>query len=131
MLMSRFINVPSLKVSSSPGKWELDGEMRYASDLVGHLIVIPKGFVTDLASIPRLARLIIPVNGRHRLAAIVHDYLYARKGLLSIVVRMSRKQADQVFLEALKVQGVGWWKRQLMYTAVRAGGWAYWNKKAK
>jgi hypothetical protein len=37
---------------------------------------VPKGFVTDLASIPRPFWSLLPPNGPYAQAAIVHDYLY-------------------------------------------------------
>lgn len=39
-----------------------------------------------------------------------------------IPYEISRKKADQIFLDAMKAAGVGWIKRHVMYTAVRA--WA-------
>ena len=35
---------------------------------------------------------------------------------------VSRKEADKVFLEVMKEQGIGFFKRQLMYRAVRTFG---------
>lgn len=85
-------------------------------------IVVPAGFKTDGASIPRL---LWPVFGhpfeRYAAAAVLHDSLYRIK-------TMSRAEADRIFLEAMAVLGVPKWKRNLMYAGVRAGGWWYWNR---
>ena len=81
------------------------------------------GFCTDFASIPRL---LWPVmghpTGKHGKAAVVHDYLYQLPG------SYSRRRCDQIFLEGLKVLGVGWLKRTVMYSAVRVGGRGPWKK---
>ena len=84
-------------------------------------LTIPKGFETDLASIPRGLRWLIPQVGKHIQPAIVHDYIYSGKTFLS------RKQADDLFLDAMKAVGVSWWKRQLMHKGVRAGGMFRWQ----
>src|SRR3954454_19309299 len=39
-------------------------------------VSVPKGFVTDLASIPQLFCSILPPTGRYSYPAIVHDFLY-------------------------------------------------------
>lgn len=120
-------------------------------------IVVPTGEVNDLASIPRLFRRVFSVNGPHRPAAALHDYLYGRGGQLPSV-KLSRKECDDVFLEAmlsskhdyylaasnhekylLKNAGldtafvgnfetlVPKWKACLIYSAVRMGGWLAFN----
>lgn len=106
-------------------EWILLDELVYFSLLFGSL-KIPKGFVTDLASVPRLFRSLFPAHGSHSPAAIVHDYLYQMKGKIPSK-NLTRKQCDQVFLEAMKILNVPFWKRHLMYRAVRLGGWTHWN----
>ena len=92
----------------------------------GEPIDVPKGFVTDFASIPRI---FLPIIGQEhgRRAAIVHDWLYATDGLNG---KYTRQQCDQIFLEALGILDVSWVKRHLMYLAVRAGGWLPWRNPA-
>jgi hypothetical protein len=80
-------------------------------------IVAPAGFVTDGASIPRMFWPIFGPHGSYFGAAIVHDYLYSPANTY-----MSRKEADQVFLQAMIRCGVGVATRQLVYRAVRVGG---------
>ncbi len=96
-------------------------------------ITIPSGFVTDFASIPRILRIIIPKLGRWNKAAVLHDYIYQNpeSGLRFEVgyVRWSRKGADVVFRDAMEDLGVIKWKRNLMYWAVRIGGWMAWRKR--
>ena len=61
-------------------------------------------------------------NGLSRRATVLHDWLYCLK-------TDSRADADKLFLEALKTEGVGWAARWSMYTGVRSGGWVYWNRR--
>lgn len=97
----------------------------------GIVISVPKYFITDLASVPGVLRSVINTHGNHSPAAIVHDWLYACKGTIRLEnkeeFRYTRKWADDVFLEALEVCGVGATKRYTMYSAVRAGGMFAWN----
>jgi hypothetical protein len=87
-------------------------------------ITVPHGFVTDFASVPRAFWHVIPPWGKYSLAAVVHDYLY-------FTGEVSRKAADQVFLEQMRLLGVPWWKRRLMYYAVRWFGGAAWENNRK
>jgi hypothetical protein len=57
-------------------------------------------------------------------AAVVHDYLYATRGLGG---RYSRAQSDGIFREALGALGVPLWKRTLLWAAVRLGGAGGWR----
>lgn len=85
---------------------------------------IPRGYVTDFASIPVLATVLTGLDlqalGPWAWAAIAHDWLYAvgQPGM--------KDKADDVFLERLKLDGVGALKRTILYQAVhRFGGGGY------
>jgi len=114
-----FRSEPILRVAGD-GEFKLESPLVYATR-TNEAIVVPPGFITDLASIPRIFHSLIPVNGRHRSAAIVHDFLY-------VIQDRERAEADRIFLEAMEDSGVRWTQRRLMYSAVRVGGWAPWNK---
>ena len=112
--MAKFINIPPLDIGAKPEEWVLTEPCIYESDIWQPKITVPTGFVTDLASIPRIFRLLIaPKNGRHRAPAIVHDYLCRLK------LDFSRVKADKIFREAMKLQGVPKMRRWLMYSAVK------------
>lgn len=85
----------------------------------GLVIRVPAGAWTDFASVPRILWPLFPPHGNHGKAAVVHDHLYAlvRRGMFT------RAIADSIFLEAMKVSGVGFFKRACMYLAVRLFGW--------
>jgi len=87
----------------------------------GKEITVESGTITNFASIPAPLRIFFSVNGKHRKAATLHDYLYEKQ-------RLTRKQCDELFLEAMKSCGVGYFKRYSMYWGVRSGGWVSWNK---
>lgn len=110
--------------------WELDVPLIYRSERFNRVIIAPKGFQMDLASIPRLLRPLFPVHGRHTRAAVIHDWLYAANGRI-FSGTFSRADSDYVFLEAMTVLGVGWFKRRTMYLGVRVGGWVAWRSHQK
>ncbi len=88
-------------------------------------VVVPAGFKTDLASVPRLFTRIFPPYGRYSMAAIVHDYLYSSYCKYDC----TRQGADRIFLDAMIDRGVSVFTRQCLYRAVRVGGWAPWNRQ--
>lgn len=90
----------------------------------GETIAVPAGFVTDFASVPWGFWNLEPPLGDAGKAAVVHDYLYATKGLDG---RYSRAGADRIFREALGALGVPLWKRALLWAAVRVGGAGGWG----
>ena len=118
-----FTNQPILTTSDKDGLWYLVNDLTYQTKS-GEIITVPGGFDTDLASIPQIFHSIIPVNGRHRSPAIIHDYLY-------VIQDRTRSEADNIFLEAMESVGVRWTQRYTMYWAVRAGGWLPWNKRTE
>jgi len=94
--------------------WKLEHPLVYQSDIAGS-ITVPEGFVTDFASVPRIPIAYTLAGDTAHAAAVVHDYLYGNHGV-------KRKVADAVFKEAMAVSGVPWWRRQLMWSAVRVFG---------
>lgn len=99
----------------------LTSPLLYDSDVLGVTIAVPTGFVTDLASIPRGLWNILPPIGRYDRAAVVHDYLYA-------CGFTTRKQADDVLYEAMRVTQVGRVAAWTIYAGVRLGGGAAWAR---
>jgi len=87
-------------------------------------LVIPAGFVTDFASIPRRLRGFISKLGPHLCPAIVHDYLYWTQSC-------SRVRTDEIFLEMMKDFDVSWSTRHLMHFAVRRFGRSHWDEASR
>lgn len=87
---------------------QLDGGKRFRlltpiefTGASGTVFVVPVGYVTDLASIPRLAQLIIPKLGKWNRAAVLHDALWQisrhhRKGML-VTIRDGDKPSIKHF----------------------------------
>mgnify|MGYP000969372266 CR=1 FL=1 len=98
------------------GKFELVSD--YIYQIENYVIKVPRGFITDYASIPRIFRPIVLPYGKHSGASVVHDWLYSSNCNLDI----SREKADKIFLEILKEEGVNPILARLMYIAVRVFG---------
>lgn len=98
--------------------------VRLLRDYTVRGFTVPAGFVSDWASVPWMLDGLVPSFGPYAPAAIAHDYLYTMGGVLPYV---TRKQADNLFLELMKELGIPWLKRSLMYRAVRLGGGSGWG----
>ena len=124
--MSRFVG----RLDITPiGKrrWELLAGLAYHADDDWHVIIAPRGFTTDFASIPRALWWLYPPYGdTWGMAAVIHDYLYATQLLEEW--QFPRKWADQMFLEGMIVLGANWFRRTVMYQAVRLCAGAAWKK---
>ncbi len=105
-------------------QWNLNEPFEYINPPIE--IIVPAGFTTDGASIPRIVWTIIgsPWSGRYARASVVHDYLYQ-------TMQFTRYQTDLIFYQAMGILGVPRWKRSLMHFSVRSVAWLCWNKHAK
>lgn len=114
--MSQFTTPANLRLLDHE-KWEVLTQFEYhvGSYPSNDVIRVPAGFVTDLASVPRMFWSVLPLHCEYAKAAIIHDYLYS-------IGLCGKRYADDVFLEAMTVLGVGMWRRKLMYFAVRLFG---------
>ena len=114
-------NTISLSFHLDTGKftlnWPLSAKWR------GQEFVVPSGFETDLASIPRRLRSVVAQVGRHMLPAIFHDAAY--EGHFG---DMTKAEADQMFLDGMEAVDVPWVRRKVMYAAVRVGGRGHWKE---
>ena len=82
--------------------------------------IVPAGFLTDGASVPRMFWSVCPPMSNYTNAAVLHDYLYhkALNGNLR-PCGYTREEADDLFLAAMEFLGVARWRRKIMYRAVR------------
>lgn len=121
--MSKFLNLLHLVAASDKddGRWILTAPLQYQSDLAERTILVPAGFQTDLASVPRLPLIYWLTGDTSSAAAVVHDWLYQSH-------EVDRKTADRILEEASAVTGVPWWRRKLMFWGVRIGGSTHWDK---
>lgn len=112
-------------------------------DGISRSITVPKGYLSDGASVPRLVWTlsgIIP-DGLIRAAALIHDFIYDHSGQLPFGSyrrirngnwefcsneKWTRKVADKLFGRINRECGVPKFQRRVAYLAVRAGGWIGW-----
>lgn len=125
-------------VSESPRRWRLTAPLVYRSafyrlpdhstlasrarEMAADTIVVPPGFETDFASVPRIPVAWLVAGDTAVAPATLHDWAYTLQFC-------SRDEADELFREAMEVQGVGWFKRRAMYRAVRWFGASAWDGK--
>lgn len=119
----RFLTDLILRDNDVPNEWVLvDSLIYYTSKKFCRTVSVPKGFITDLASIPAMLRSLFNVNGASRKAAVIHDWLYCSR-------LYKRAEADAIFREALMFCGVSSPVAWAMWAGVRAGGWLYYNRR--
>lgn len=99
---------------------QLERDFFYGNSKYCKRTVIPAGFTSDGASVPRWLWRLYPPFGKYLKAAVVHDWFcvlgHAGESPISSV------DAAKVFREAMKACGVNKWRRNKMYWAVRTFG---------
>lgn len=102
---------------------------RLIEDVVYHVggpksldrIVVPAGFEWDGGSVPRIFWNLVDPWGKASKAYLLHDWLYHTQD-------RSRLVSDAILMEAMEVLGVNFFKRKIVFRAVRIGGWMAWGK---
>lgn len=88
-------------------------------------VCVPKDFITDGASIPRIFHIWAIPSGPHFPAALIHDYRYCTQ-------TVSKKIADVEFYSNLLKCNLRGSKAYVMYQAVNWFGYlAWWKNKKK
>ncbi|MDD3463284.1 MAG: DUF1353 domain-containing protein [Sulfurospirillaceae bacterium] len=105
-------------------KYELTAPLVYEDGAI--VIQVNPEFDFDAISIPKIFWSIIdsPFTGKAVRAACLHDALYAGEVF-------ERQTCDNLFLEAMESEGVGYFKRYAMYNAVRFFGGSVWRNHNK
>jgi hypothetical protein len=118
---------PLVASMTADGKyWVLTEELVYEQPRTKQKFRVPRGFVTDLASIPRPFWIAFPPCGKYTPAAVVHDYLYWYQPDWC-----DRECADTLLLVAMEEANVGVLTRKAIYRGVRTGGQSSWEKNRK
>jgi hypothetical protein len=87
----------------------------------GDVIWVPRGFVTDFASVPRFLHWLVLPYGPYTRAAVLHDYLIdERINNPDPALRVTSRDTDGMFRRVMQDLGVPWAKRWIMWAAVRA-----------
>lgn len=123
--MAKFLNTLTVTEIDDKIFAVADHPFMYQSDLLPQPIVVPVGFYTDFASVPRLVPLVYATLGdtAHE-PAVIHDFLYYS-------AQTTRAISDAVLLEAMKVWGMPAWRYLPIYWGVRMGGWLAWDQHRK
>ena len=114
------------------GRWLLAADLIYRGK--SEDFVVPSGFPTDFASVPRLLQWVAPKLGRQNRSAVLHDYLYAVAPLVLTKggwMQITRKDADGLFRRTMREDRVSWLRRWTFYLAVRVGGWLPWYQSRR
>jgi|SRR6185503_449755 len=107
------------------GIWRLRQMFVYESDLLGRLVIIEQGFLTDYASVPRAPFAYWLLGDTAHKAAVVHDWLYHHHEVCD------ERTANRVFLEACAVTRIPAWRRWLLYLGVMLGGRSSWQEDGR
>lgn len=127
------VEQPFLEAPGEPGilafsdrlYFMLDTELKWKIGETTNRIVVPAGFVSDGASVPKVFwPLGLVPYGAHGRATVVHDYLYWFQ-------QCSRKQADNIMLIALKESGVSFFKRLILTVGVKWFGGFAWRENTQ
>jgi len=108
-----FLTSLNLKYKVEDNRWVLSRALLYRTK-GGWEVEVPKGYSTDLDSVPRIPFVYAWLKGRATKSAVIHDWLYYNKH--------DRSEADRIFLNAMKDEGVPAWRRWPIYLAVWAFG---------
>lgn len=90
-------------------------------------VTVPKGFLTDGASIPKIFQWLLNPYGEYAQAATLHDWLcehyyiyvsHPTQGCVTSVV--DRKEIDRIMYEAMRVLDVAAWRRNLIQIGLDA-----------
>lgn len=126
--MSRFTEILTVSPLADGRTWVTRREFGYdiGTEGSGDTVEVEVGFMTDFASVPRPLWWFLPQWGKYGNAAVIHDWCYWEQ-------KRTRKDADDIFNEAMGVLEVPGWKKFLMYWAVKLGGAPAWagNKRLK
>lgn len=115
---------PAVRAFGDNRFWITVEDMTYIIGKTNDRIVVPKGFVTDFASIPQaLWSFGLSPHGQYSRAAVVHDYLYWAQGC-------TRAQSDRLLVIAMKESSVSGFDEFLVYRGVDLGGNGPWNSNA-
>jgi Protein of unknown function (DUF1353) len=115
---------PAVRAFGDNRFWVTIEDMTYVIGSTSDQIVVPKGFVTDFASIPQsLWSLGLTPYGQYSRAAVIHDYLYWSQSC-------TRAQSDRLLVIAMKESRVSGLDEYLVYRGVELGGDGPWNANA-
>jgi hypothetical protein len=111
------------------GRWLLLEDWEFI--LNGKLITIPKGFVTDLYSIPWPWCWFFNPDQTDNRPALIHDWLFATCGLRPTATDESvfnLTQVNTALRFAMEVCNLPWISKKAIYRGVDVGSWVIWGR---
>jgi hypothetical protein len=116
---------PLVRAFGDNNDWIVAEDMTWTIGHTGETIVVPKGFITDYASIPQfLWSFGLSPHGQYSRAAVLHDYLYWSQGC-------TRAQSDRLLVIAMKESEVGSFDESAIYQGVDKFGASAWHSNAR
>jgi len=114
---------------STTQKLRLLEPLRVYSRVLDDVVEVPAGFEFE-ESIPTVLFSLARPRGESKRAACVHDYLYKNNGYFSPqkFTPITRRQADAVYHELLRLKNVNPARAWVRWAAVRLGGAGHWKK---
>lgn len=119
----------------SPTQWEVMEEFIWYLDFDSKstYVIVPKGFITNFGSIPRIMQSIF--SPTKYLSYVLHDRLYDKEWQIMYedeneiqILNYTRKESDNIMREAIKVEW-GWFiEKNLIYLWVRLWGFLHFKK---
>ena len=101
-----------------------ESDLEYEID--GTKLIVPKGFLNDGYSIPRIFHGLFANDMKGIFAAVVHDYLYKSDCPYD---EISKKNADKWLYTFCRYYKLNWLASQSIYAAVAIGGWGSWKNR--
>ena len=117
-------------------EWKVQSAFRYI-DSDGWCVEVEKHFKTDLASLPRVFRLVFNVNRREAVPAVIHDWGYRNNkvpihNVLTGEIRpLTRQEWDRMFSDLMIYSKTAPIRRWLFWRGVQLGGWFHMNWRKK
>lgn len=108
-----------------PFRWLLIDDLVFRSARFRGTFVVPRGFQTDLASIPRWVWPVFPQSGdRYDAASVLHDAGYGHAVVTEqgTRVHLIKRYCDQLFLDGSLALGVGSRRAHVMHWFVSKFG---------
>lgn len=111
------------------GKYKLIKSFEYYYTVGKNLtesIIMPKGRVTDFASVPALLHWLLPPTDKHLMKpSLIHDVLYSEELITNknTGAYFTRKESDIEMFKMMMILGAPRWKLFSVYTALRLFGW--------
>lgn len=127
--MSSFTEQVLLRPAKTTNRRILENEVTYYvwTEDSNDRIQVPAWYEFDWASVPRRLWTLVghPMDTKVIRSALIHDYIYTDQRY------RGRKQADDIFYEAMVVSGVDKYRALIYYRGVRIWGGFVWRRREK